>query len=319
MQQLGVEVHQEAADGVLVRLTQALPERVLPLHNVIPVPDITASDCSHTTVWCMIWVVPSKGQIGCQACCTDHCSFPLQLLASLSDVRSAAARWHANKACRGRCLKPARVPLCLGRSAAVGAQTMCQQLLHCPGLHIHSRYGHTLSSTWLETAKRKRSPLKRQSMSAVPQKVKGPWLMGKHPALTSSSESSARRRQRDRMSPTAGPPRTLTISAVLPPSSDTGSTYVTRVVSWRTAPACKCWCLRHGPVLQTLTWATRSALRSTSLLASRVMPGVDSDEHLAGRRQQSFVFELTTLHCTALLQTVYASNGVCKRPHLPHC
>jgi hypothetical protein len=51
--------------------------------------------------------------------------------------------------------------------------------------------------------------------------------------LTSGSLSSARRKQRERMSPTAGPPSTRTISAVLPPSSDTGSTWVTRVVSWR--------------------------------------------------------------------------------------
>jgi hypothetical protein len=43
-------------------------------------------------------------------------------------------------------------------------------------------------------------------------------------ARASSLYSSARRRQRERMSPTAGPPRTRTISAVLPPSSDTGST-----------------------------------------------------------------------------------------------
>lgn len=61
---------------------------------------------------------------------------------------------------------------------------------------------------------------------------------------TSSLLSSARRRHRDRMSPTAGPPRTRTISAVLPPSSLTGSTCATRVVSSRmcseaTAPVTK--------------------------------------------------------------------------------
>ena len=43
MQQLGVEVHQEAADGVLVGLAQPLPERMLPLHNVVPVSGITSS------------------------------------------------------------------------------------------------------------------------------------------------------------------------------------------------------------------------------------------------------------------------------------
>ena len=37
------------------------------------------------------------------------------------------------------------------------------------------------------------------------------------------------------MSPTAGPPRTRTISAVEPPSSDTGSTYDTFVVSFFTS------------------------------------------------------------------------------------
>ena len=50
---------------------------------------------------------------------------------------------------------------------------------------------------------------------------------------TSSPVSSARRRHRDRMSPTAGPPSTRTISAVLPPSSETGRTCATRVVSCR--------------------------------------------------------------------------------------
>ena len=39
------------------------------------------------------------------------------------------------------------------------------------------------------------------------------------------------------MSPTAGPPSTRTISAVLPPSSDTGSTCAMRVVSCRMWPA----------------------------------------------------------------------------------
>jgi hypothetical protein len=53
---------------------------------------------------------------------------------------------------------------------------------------------------------------------------------------TSSSESSASRKHRERMSPTAGPPSTRTISAVLPPSSDTGSTYATLVVSARRRP-----------------------------------------------------------------------------------
>ena len=39
------------------------------------------------------------------------------------------------------------------------------------------------------------------------------------------------------MSPTAGPPSTRTISAVLPPSSDTGSTCATLVVKLRKVPA----------------------------------------------------------------------------------
>ena len=39
------------------------------------------------------------------------------------------------------------------------------------------------------------------------------------------------------MSPTAGPPSTRTISAVLPPSSLTGSTCATRVVNVRRCPA----------------------------------------------------------------------------------
>jgi hypothetical protein len=55
--------------------------------------------------------------------------------------------------------------------------------------------------------------------------------------LTSSSLSSASLRQRLRMSPTAGPPMTRTISAVLPPSSLTGSTCDTWVVSRRRGPA----------------------------------------------------------------------------------
>lgn len=56
-------------------------------------------------------------------------------------------------------------------------------------------------------------------------------------SLTSGSLSSASRRHLLRMSPTAGPPSTRTISAVLPPSSDTGSTCVTRVVNCRMCPA----------------------------------------------------------------------------------
>ena len=47
-------------------------------------------------------------------------------------------------------------------------------------------------------------------------------------ARPSASDSQARRKQRERMSPTAGPPRTRTISAVLPPSSETGRTWATR-------------------------------------------------------------------------------------------
>ncbi len=54
--------------------------------------------------------------------------------------------------------------------------------------------------------------------------------------ITSASVSSASRRHLERMSPTAGPPSTLTISAVLPPSSETGRMCVTLVVSCRRCP-----------------------------------------------------------------------------------
>ena len=50
-------------------------------------------------------------------------------------------------------------------------------------------------------------------------------------ARASGVDTSESRRHRERMSPTAGPPSTRTISAVLPPSSDTGSTCATRGVS----------------------------------------------------------------------------------------
>ena len=57
-------------------------------------------------------------------------------------------------------------------------------------------------------------------------------------ALASAVDSSERRRHRDRRSPTAGPPSTRTISAVDPPSSETGMTCVTLLVrvmsSWTT-------------------------------------------------------------------------------------
>ena len=60
------------------------------------------------------------------------------------------------------------------------------------------------------------------------------WLP---PAPTSALVSSARRRHLERMSPTAGPPSTLTISAVLPPSSETGSTWAILVVKFCRLPA----------------------------------------------------------------------------------
>ena len=63
-----------------------------------------------------------------------------------------------------------------------------------------------------------------------------PHVSRAHSAVTSASVSSARRRHLERMSPTAGPPSTLTISAVLPPSSDTGRMCVTLVVSCRRCP-----------------------------------------------------------------------------------
>lgn len=64
------------------------------------------------------------------------------------------------------------------------------------------------------------------------------------------------------MSPTAGPPRTLTISAVLPPSSETGSTWVTLVVS-----CCK------SPVLCNIfdTKARCSWLRLLGYIASALL------------------------------------------------
>lgn len=49
-------------------------------------------------------------------------------------------------------------------------------------------------------------------------------------ALASAFPVSLSLRQRERMSPTAGPPSTRTISAVLPPSSETGKTCETLVV-----------------------------------------------------------------------------------------
>ena len=54
---------------------------------------------------------------------------------------------------------------------------------------------------------------------------------------TSVLLSSASLKHRERMSPTAGPPSTRTISAVLPPSSETGSTCATLVVKLRKVPA----------------------------------------------------------------------------------
>lgn len=54
---------------------------------------------------------------------------------------------------------------------------------------------------------------------------------------TSSSRASASVWHLDLISPTAGPPSTRTISAVLPPSSDTGNTYATRFVSCFSLPA----------------------------------------------------------------------------------
>ena len=64
-------------------------------------------------------------------------------------------------------------------------------------------------------------------------------IMHGEATVTSVLLSSASLRHLERMSPTAGPPSTLTISAVLPPSSDTGSTWATLVVKFRRLPAIK--------------------------------------------------------------------------------
>ena len=56
-------------------------------------------------------------------------------------------------------------------------------------------------------------------------------------ATASGVDTSESRRQRDRMSPTAGPPSTRTISAVEPPSSETGITCAMRVDTLDTAAA----------------------------------------------------------------------------------
>ena len=87
-------------------------------------------------------------------------------------------------------------------------------------------------------------------------------------ACTSASALSARRKHRERISPTAGPPRTLTISAVLPPSSDTGKICVTLVVSCRRCPVSQCtiifsaasWSLPSAGLTSGLTSAYRRAL-----------------------------------------------------------
>ena len=67
----------------------------------------------------------------------------------------------------------------------------------------------------------------------------GTGVTGLGNVCTSVLLSSASLRHLDRMSPTAGPPSTLTISAVLPPSSDTGNTCATLVVKLRRVPAPK--------------------------------------------------------------------------------
>ena len=58
------------------------------------------------------------------------------------------------------------------------------------------------------------------------------WPSSVLTARASDVLSSDSRRQRERMSPTAGPPNTRTISAVEPPSSEMGITCVTRVVKF---------------------------------------------------------------------------------------
>ena len=67
----------------------------------------------------------------------------------------------------------------------------------------------------------------------------GTWTVDAQGAsgCTSVLLSSANLRHLERMSPTAGPPSTLTISAVLPPSSETGNTCATLVVKLRKVPA----------------------------------------------------------------------------------
>jgi len=102
-----------------------------------------------------------------------------------------------------------------------------------------------------------------------------------HKPRTSPPWSSANRRHLDRMSPTAGPPSTRTISAVLPPSSETGSTCATRVVSCRRWPA---RLLKAVPPLKTtragqeisaaVATEARRPGRETRRRASLLAPGV---------------------------------------------
>eukprot|EP00951_Prasinocladus_malaysianus_P022876 scaffold192987_cov37-Prasinocladus_malaysianus.AAC.1 len=76
------------------------------------------------------------------------------------------------------------------------------------------------------------------------------WPSSLFTALDSESLASASLRHLDRMSPTAGPLSTLTISAVLPPSSDTGRTWVTFLVSdWKAEATL----LKAVPPLKTTT------------------------------------------------------------------
>lgn len=79
---------------------------------------------------------------------------------------------------------------------------------------------------------------------------------------TSWLVSSARRRQRERMSPTAGPPRTRTISAVLPPSSETGRN-VRHSCGQLSSMAC---------TANSLTLSQLSTVQSTSILKACPSP-----------------------------------------------
>ena len=90
---------------------------------------------------------------------------------------------------------------------------------------------------------------------------------------TSVLLSSANLKHLERMSPTAGPPSTRTISAVLPPSSDTGSTCATLVVKLRKVPASLASDVSLSPSWSLYTYSARyGTSRHGKAGLSRVYP-----------------------------------------------